>query len=125
MASSVTVKTIVDSKKPKGFERVEGMTWKSFMETVLRDELKAAEKKVIIQVDRAPTATESVQNMVNMMEIFKSKDDVKHIALNMKGVGLKCGGVSGNYDLWYLKSTNTFYAIDIRDGNRVFSQPFS
>jgi hypothetical protein len=76
------------------------------------------EKLVIIDIERASTATQTVASFFKVVGTAnKNPDDMK--VLKCTGVGLRCDGRSSLYELWYFTKSKNLYAVDLKDESYI------
>jgi hypothetical protein len=100
--------------------RVPGMNRKG----MFAKELKAPgmDAPVIIDVQRASSAQDSVRRFQDTIDIVKSmplNDPKRPYAVTIAGVGMKCDGRSSQYDMFFFVASNHNYTIDNHDENFV------
>ena len=77
------------------------------------------EGAILALVDRRPTAAASVKAFFDTVDIVKKNNSQKFTAIRMPAVGLKIENRSSAYDLFYVVSNFTVYAVDCEDDSFV------
>lgn len=84
---------------------------------ILREKINFDNKPIIVDVERANSASQSVMRFFN--SLF-DKNLPKCDATTMESVGMRIDNRSSIYDLWWFKTDpNIVYAIDKRDRDFV------
>ncbi len=107
----------------KAFALVPGLT---FIGMVQRESTKAKPTGVVfVEVERGETSASSTNALMATIQASKSlESDKQPFAILTKGVGLKCQGRSGCYDMYYFMESDNFYAVDYLDNAIVYELQF-
>jgi hypothetical protein len=73
--------------------------------------LSRSEINVCTNIERSRTSGESVQNFFSVVECMKTNRS----NIRMGGIGLRLGGRSSLYDLFWLGTHQQVYAVDVKD----------
>ncbi len=89
--------------------------------TLFQRELpEGRQASVVLDVERKPTATESLQVFFQTISGMEGGQAPKPHAVTIAGVGLRIEGRSSVFDMWYFTGTESLYAIDSADRTLIF-----
>jgi len=94
------------------FMRQENLTYSTFLTTISKPFVEQLHG-VILDVEREPTARESVKKF-----FFAVKQEPAAV-IRMGAVGMKIDGRSSCFDLWHLPGVLNQYAVDVKDDSFV------
>lgn len=87
---------------------------------MLHDKLQSEPtRNVIMIVERASTAAQSIKDFFDKVQRVKTSDE-KPDAITISGVGLRLGGRSSCYHLWFFVRSGDIFAVDSTDRNVIF-----